>query len=142
MSIGIPDLWPEAVQLTDVVSPLVILRHQAGLLRGRTNNILDAEVKSHSGEEGFGHVFQFVVPALGRKTYTLFEVRHAADLVYPVTVMFEPIKIFDFNGYSWPSANDQTEFTQLLARVFGHPKTVGVIHSLLAQANEQASTSN
>ena len=142
MSIGIPDLWPDAVQLKDVVSPLVILKHQAGLLRSRTSNILDAEVQSRSDAHSSVHVFQFVVPSLRRKSYMLFEVMHSVELVYPVSVIFGPMQNESSFGPEWPIANDQTEFTQLLAKVFCHPKTVGVIHSLLAQANEQAATND
>ena len=42
----IPDLWPAEVAITTVLSPLAILRHQAGQLRRKTKNILEAEVLS------------------------------------------------------------------------------------------------
>jgi len=48
MSIGIPDLWPDEVAFADVVSPLTILRHQAGQLRAKTKGLLEGEIVRHS----------------------------------------------------------------------------------------------
>lgn len=140
MSIAIPDLWPEAVVLTDAVTPLTILKHQAGLLRGRTNNILQAEVISHCEGEEVTHEFQLVVPALARKTYKLFEVCHSRELVYPACVIFHPDEASAGALPNWNSS--QTAFTNELVFVFRHPKVVSIIQSLLAQANEKATSSN
>lgn len=141
MAVAIPDLWPDAVTMKDVVSPLMILRHQAGLLRARSQNVLEAEISSIRGKIDedsdtiYAHLFRIIVPALGRKTYELFEVRHSIDLVYPATVIFAPLA----NQYGPPVAASQTEFTSILAKVFNHPRTISVIQSLLVQANEDTS---
>ncbi len=137
MSIGIPDLWPDAVTLKDVVSPVMILRHQAGLLRGRSQNVLAADVKSHLEDTSVTHEFWLMVPALGRKTFSLFEVQHEIEFVYPAGVRFGPL-----TQESFKLCDSQEAFTQLLAEVFRNHRTVSVIQSLLAKANEQAATHN
>ena len=132
MSIGIPDLWPAEVAFTDVVSPLMILRHQAGLLRDRSQNVLEAVVTSHVGEVDVVHEFSIVVPALARKSYSMFRVTHQFDQVYPAGIQFGPMTSDRFEFFS-----NQEAFTRFLAEVFRHPRTVSVIQSQLAQINER-----
>ena len=136
MSIGIPVLWPAEVAFTDVVSPLMILRHQAGLLRSRSQNVLEAEVKSRQEDGAVLHEFSIVVPALSRKSYSMFTVKHQIDEVYPAGIQFGPLTQDGFNDFP-----NQEAFTHFLAEVFRHPRTVSVIQSQLAQINERAELS-
>jgi len=85
----IPDLWPTDVTLPDVLSPATLLRYQAGQLRAKTRNLLEAEIETVPGENEVTIEFYVVAPALDRYRYLLFSVRHRPDLVYPATIVAE-----------------------------------------------------
>lgn len=140
MASAIPDLWPEDVA-TDVVTPLVIMRHQAGLLRLRTKNILEADVmSSESGTESIVHDFQIVVPALNRYRVSLFSVEHGRLMPYPVTVradgVFSHPSLSFINRSDTADATTQSQFTELLKQVFESPSVRSVIHSMIALVKE------
>ena len=70
MQSEIPDLWPAEVGRVQVITPLLILRHQAGLLRQRSMNLLEAEVTTESDSRGpldVAHYLELVV-AVARPT--------------------------------------------------------------------------
>lgn len=135
MATAIPDLWPQDVVVSDVVSPLVIMRHQAGLLRQRTKNILEAEITTTALEGGrVQHEFQIVAPALDHYRLSLFRVEHRLSMPYPVKI-YAPI--FD-DGFPLPhaTASSQIEFLELIQTVFTSDSTKVAIQSLIAQVNE------
>jgi hypothetical protein len=134
-AVEIPDLWPSDVVVIDVVSPAAILRYQAGQLRAKTRNLLEAEVETVPGPSEVEIEFYIVAPALDRYRYLLFSVRHAPELVYPATVVaawFREDEHFEYD----PVAAGQQEFTELIGRVLSSPQTRSVIHSLIARSNE------
>lgn len=127
----IPDLWPKEVSV-DVVTPLAVLRHQAGLLRKRTNNLLRADVQSERGENEVVHHFELIAPALDHYRYRLFSVRHPFNLVYPSLI--EAPEFDEPEGY--PVASTQGELLDLIKGILQSTRTTSVIHSLIAQINE------
>ena len=141
----IPDLWPEDVQPLTVLTPLAILRFQAGQLRQRTNGLLEADVQSSERVDGrMQHSLDLIAPALNRYRYRLFTVDHEQQMVYPVRVDFpEEEDIKDPTG-EWRSlkmpgsewATTQDEFLKKIARILQSPRVRSVIHSLLARTNE------
>ncbi|MGH7171820.1 MAG: hypothetical protein ACRELG_16205 [Gemmataceae bacterium] len=141
----IPDLWPEDVQPLTVLTPLAILRFQAGQLRQRTNGLLEAEVQSSERVDSrMQHSFDLIAPALNRYRYRLFTVDHEQQMVYPVRVDFpeqESVEDPPRGGRSlklpasdW--ATTQDEFLKEIARILQSPRVRSVIHSLLARSNE------
>jgi hypothetical protein len=137
---AIPDLWPEYVTQTSVISPLRILRHQAAQLGKRTNHVLEAEVFTQPANEGeYGpdrvcHFFELIVPQLNRYRYRLFQAVHAIDAVYPV-------RVYQADGPQG-NADTQQEFIQKVTEVLSSPRTRGIIQSLLARLSEQEQTDN
>lgn len=135
MANAVPDLWPESVDV-DVISPLVILRHQATALRKRTKNLLEADIHTstlepHPASDPFDddarvqHELRIVVPALDRYSYSLLRVWHRSSLPYPVTIV------------GWGTAASEDEFMDLLSKALASPDTMSIIHSLIAQTNER-----
>ncbi len=133
MSNAIQDLWPDDVVVADVLSPLTIMRHQAGQLRARTKNLLEGEVKTSAAGNGKQHEFYVVAPALNRYRYLLFKVEHADEMVYPAKIIADCL-VDPYEGF--PSAPGQQEFVALLKDVMSDSSTKTVIHSLIAQINE------
>jgi hypothetical protein len=78
------DLWPD-LDLASTVTPLSILREQAGLLGKRTRGALRGEVETWSARDRISHSFNVVVPSLGGYKYTLFQIHHY-PAGYPVYV--------------------------------------------------------
>ena len=81
------DLWPEDINIPDLIAPVTILKEQASLLGTKTNNVVKAEVttsKPRLSEEGkFYYVFYLVAPALNNYYYELFAITHGVEL-YPL----------------------------------------------------------
>lgn len=139
MSIGIPDLWPDEVAFADVVSPLTILRHQAGQLRAKTKGLLEGEIVSTDEQEDLvSHEFYVVAPSLNRYRYLLLTIQHSKELVYPVTVVANEFQRLDdaFEFTESRSAAGQQEFTELLQQVIGSSRAKTAIHALVAKINE------
>ena len=135
MPLEIPDLWPPEVAQVNVLTPLLILRHQAGLLRQRSSNVLEADVVTEQNNHGrwnVCHSLDLVVPALDRLQVRLLNVRHNKVMVYPAH-----LNEADFATVSRETcSNSQSEFIQKLGNVLRSDDVRSVIESLLAQANE------
>src|SRR5258706_9181785 len=77
------DLWGE-IAAPEIRIPVGILREQASLLGPKTQNLVEASVKTDwSKGDNFVHTFLLVVPALDNYAYCLFRVSHGVSL-YPV----------------------------------------------------------
>jgi hypothetical protein len=133
VSTEIPDLWPTDVTVPDVLSPATILRYQAGQLRVKTRNLLEAEIETVPGENEVKIEFYVVAPALDRYRYLLFSVRHDPQLVYPATIVAECLR--QIPG-PYPKAEGQQHFTALIGQVLSSRETRSVIHSLIARSND------
>ena len=109
-----------------MVPPATILREQAALLREKTNQLVEGDVRSYSVDDSpklpFRHDFNVVVPSLGNWRYRLFTVVHGVEL-YPLRVQA-----------SFDTFECQTEeqFTEVLRQVLADPTTLKVVSSLVA----------
>ena len=138
MTLEIPDLWPPEVAQVKVLTPLLILRHQAGLLRQRSANLLEADVVTRFDQERHVDVFHsldVIVPALDRLQVSLACVRHNKIRVYPAYLDREECT----NRSEQNRCSTQAEFVRKLGELLGSEDTRSVIESLLAQANEAIS---
>ena len=136
MTIEIPDLWPPEVARVKVLTPLLILRHQAGLLRKRSANVLEAEVTTLIDSDRHldaNHSLDVLVPAMDRFQVRLLTVFHSKLKVYPAYISAEHS---EYGRNDEGRCNSQAEFIQKLGEVLTSPDTRSVIESLLAQATE------
>lgn len=126
------DLWPE-IETENIVTPLAILRFQAGQLRTKTKGLIEAEVRSFIHENG--HVFHnlvIIAPALNRYEYVVATFGHDADLVYPVGVSIEgPTK--------GRSCSSQDELLDAVSELLRSQRVRAVITSLIAQSRDGTS---
>jgi hypothetical protein len=139
MTLTIPDLWPSDVAVTEVLTPLAILRYQAGQLRAKSKGLLEAEVTTETvDEDRTAHLYlELVAPALDRYRYRLLHAWHANDFVYPVNVQSnvrdEP---FLPPGSQPPVAATQEQFLELVGAILSSSKAKSVVQSLIAQSND------
>jgi len=138
MASTIPNLWPDGIKTT-VLTPLVILRHQAADLEQRTSGILRGEVRSVEGDDTVEHQFDIVAPALGYE-HRILKVQHAKEMIYPARVQADAL------GARPPqppnTVMDDEEFINWLAEVLRSGSMKAVILSLIARANEQTKSSD
>lgn len=121
----IRSLWPDDIGQSDLVTPVAIMREQAGLLGEKTRNLVTAEVMS-SSEQGFiYHNFSLEARALSYR-FQLFRVVHQIAL-YPLTVTS--------GGKSWKCATE-AEFRQVLGEILGSDETKTIVKALIAQSRE------
>lgn len=128
---SIPDLWPQEIVFTPVLSPLTILRHQAELLGEKSRGVLKAEVKTGGAGAELFHELRLIAPALDNYSKPLLEVRHASDLPYPCQVLSDAFEQDD-HDVSSPDA-----LMRAVARALSSGVTRSLINSLLARISEQ-----
>jgi hypothetical protein len=129
------DLWPE-LNLAAAVTPLSILREQAGLLGKRTRGVLKGEVETWNPGSDIAHSFNIVVPSLGGYKYTLFSIHHPPT-GYPVYVDMAleasssggiPIEVV-------VRMSDENEFRNWLRHIFHSDEVKRIVENLYAQAS-------
>ena len=137
----IPDLWPDDVAAPSILTPLAILKFQAGQLRQRTKGLLEADIQTQEKVNGglhLQHSFDLIAPALNRYRYRLFTVEHDGEMVYPVTVYAEgvgfPADEIIFEQHA--SAATQDQFLGFIAQILKADQVRSVIQSLIARSNE------
>jgi hypothetical protein len=123
----IPDLWPESLEIINVVPPVAILRQQGALLGERTQNLVFGEVHpSEVSENQFEYDFDLMAPVLGEYRYRLFSIRHGLSL-YPVEILL--------GGTETPlRAASKEQFIEHLRSVLSSHETQRVVGALLAQS--------
>jgi hypothetical protein len=130
------DLWPD-LNLAAIVTPLSILREQAGLLGKRTRGVLKGEVETSNSGGRISHSLSIVVPTLGGYKYTLFSIHHFAT-GYPVYVDMEP-GTFAGIPIEKPTFDkeiaDEDQFRDWLRDTFHSDKVKRIIENLYAQAS-------
>jgi hypothetical protein len=117
------DLWGD-IQPLAVRTPVSILRQQAALLGNKTQNMVEAKVRSVVEAGEFYHSFNLVVPSLDSYTYRLFAVHHGPEL-YPVTFS------------RGEELRTEEEFVEWLRKRLSSDETRKIVGSLLAQASGQ-----
>jgi hypothetical protein len=145
----IPDLWSENIRV-DVLTPIVILRSQEGLLSKKTQGILEAKVTTTATKELVQHQLDLIAPALNRYRETLLTVTHRPERVYPVRVAAECLQSprTELEAPDWirrqkggpppgtRDANNQDELIDLLRIILRSSQVVAAIESLIARSNE------
>ncbi len=140
------DLWPD-LNLASTVTPLSILREQAGLLGKRTKGVLKGEVETWNTGGRISHAFNVVVPSLGGYKYTLFRIHHYPT-GYPVYVDMtaktlpseETVSIVVENSFiemrsSSGEIADEDAFRNWLRITFHSDEVKRIVESLFAQAS-------
>ncbi len=153
------DLWPDAIDVTFTVPPVVILKEQASLLADRTQGIVRGEVESTAepAEQTddyledtlpadmrviHAHTFYLVAPALEGYRYALLSVRH--DFApYPCAVSFHPLPEGISTKRTFPYAVTEVKspglFVEWLEAALSRNETIRVILALIARVEHAAS---
>ncbi len=119
---GTDDLWPENIADSKLLTPLTILKEQAGLLGEKTKQRVQGEVVTQATGNLFVHLFYLVAPTLGYK-YELFQVSHGIN--------FYPLVIRHLNNTV--QVTSESAFKENLKTILAEPQTVNAVHSILAQ---------
>ena len=112
MTEKIPDLWPQDFGVTEITTPLHILKRQATALAEKTKGILQGAVQSSimGGGELFTHEFLIKAPIIGGYTYKLLTAYHKISF-YPIQITFHA-KNLAFE------AKDEEGFEATLTQIF------------------------
>lgn len=128
------DLWPDLVFDVDIVTPVGILKEQAALLGPKTNNVVQAGVRSVYIENDFSFRFDLYCLALDYR-YALFTISYPVEL-FPVTLVFN-----DVNAKKDSVIETETAFRDSLRIIFASEKTRKVIDALMVMATGQSEES-
>jgi hypothetical protein len=132
----IQDLWPDDIQVNDVLSPHIIVQEQGNLLGKKTNNIVIGKVKMNTYYDKFQYRF-FLYSSPIDYQYQLFEFEYNPNL-YPVKIRAdeEIMKQFypDEENKREILVNSEAELVEVLKAIFAAPKTRKIITAILAQA--------
>ncbi len=144
------DLWPNDFKIDDIKAPVTLLREQASLLGQKTQNIVEAQVRSlettglsdslemtalEKKAADLRYGFYIVAPALGNYRYKLFTISHDFNL-YPVTFHFDEDIGDEFRqNCEKPILGDsEAKFLNILGKALSSAKTKKVIRALLAES--------
>ena len=126
------DLWPE-IETENIVTPLAILRFQAGQLRIKTKGLLEAEVRTErAGGDWIRHKLVVIAASLDRYEYAIATFTHDATLVYPLHIETDEREL---SG----SCSDQVELLATVSSILRSDKVRSVISSLIAQSRDAGS---
>lgn len=131
------DLWPEDIgPISDLKTPVTILREQGALLGEKTNNLVEVEIVQFEPirPEEFLYAFLIVAPALDNYRYKLFTISYNIN-IYPVTISVDgeiraEINPVDPEGKL--TAESEDDFVEILKKIFSAKKTKRVIGALLS----------
>ncbi|HEX8203776.1 MAG TPA: hypothetical protein VF590_25085 [Isosphaeraceae bacterium] len=147
MAATIPDLWSDDITVK-VLTPLAILRSQAGLLSQKTKGRLKAEVTTATSDKAVQHQGDLIAPAL-RYRHRALAAKHGRDPVYPAIAETECLKpmstsemIAELTQFvpreDWrPRAATEQEFVELVGETLRSVEVRSLIQSLIARINEQ-----
>jgi hypothetical protein len=125
------NLWGELPEMDDTVTPLMIMRDQANVLRDATKGVLVANIETTPLAMGrMRHDFYLVAPLLNNYRHLLFSVEHGIE-AYPVSVT---VTFAHVNPKNKVPCKDQTAFENLLAIILKHKETQSALSSLIANS--------
>ena len=121
------NLWPEFIFHNLVKSPKTILVEQADFLAKNTKNLLTANIKTSTHNDGqFEHTFEIIAPALNSYKYSLFTVYQKDIFLYPCR----------FRGDAEFSIMTEDDLVLKLKDIFTSDGTKKIINSLISQSVE------
>ena len=150
MSATIPDLWPDDIRV-DLLTPLMILRMQAGLLSSKTQGLIIAEVRTTTTDKWVQHQLDLIALPLDHYRVSLLTARHDIGGAYPVTVRSQGFVPKREPGPSSPTASiramfepppdqreaaTQEEFIDLVRQALRSDAIRSRIQSLIVRTNE------
>ena len=151
MSATIPDLWPDDIRV-DLLTPLMILRTQAGLLSSKTQGLIIAEVRTTTTEKWVQHQLDLIAFPLDHYRMTLLTARHGIDAAYPVKVTcqgfvpkqrgFPSVPNFFEPPPNEREAATQEEFIALVREALRSDTIRSRIQSLIVRSNEARPTTS
>lgn len=120
------DFWGE-IAPAQVRTPVSIMREQAALLGKKTQNLIEAVVKTRTTPfDQFTHSFLLLVPPLDGYQYELFRIEHGVEM-YPVTVAA---------GLQVERLDNEQQFVDWLKRKLSDPETKQLIGNLLGMVTK------
>lgn len=144
MADSIPNLWSDDISINSL-TPLAILRSQAGMLGRLTKGLVEAEVVTETATNDdqkvtiVQHHLDLIAPALGEARYRIVSARHREGMVYPVRVIAEvfnsPMRRMIHQG-PWPEAASEDDFIGWLEEALRSSSVKLILHSLIARSNE------
>jgi hypothetical protein len=137
------DLWPDIKDVPKRKTPNIILEEQASLLKEKTKDIVQAEIKRTSPGTNifrgeivifpFMYVFFIKAPVL-RYKYKLFSI--AYDIfMYPTyfDIDIEITREILGGKQGEINANNEEEYLGILRKIFNSEKTISIIQSIISQ---------
>lgn len=144
MATSIPNLWEGKISRS-VLTPVAILRTQAGNFEAEIGKVLRAEVRSRIQPTESGsvrhHTFDIVAPGLNGYRREVLSAEHADPGAYPVQVRsdFLPTVVHVNQGYVEDqdrTCRNQEHFLKVLGAIFSSERLTTEIESLIAQIND------
>lgn len=128
------NLWGDMPVLDDdTITPLMIMREQANLLRQATHGVLRATISTSPLALGkMRHSFYLVAPLLNDYRHLLFSVEHGIE-PYPAKVEFK-------QAPKGAPCKSQEAFENLLGLILKHPDTRKAVSSLVKNSKAAKST--
>ena len=136
------DLWPDFKEVPKKKTPNIILEGQASLLKLKTQDIVQAEVKRSPGSTYFRgefiqlpFIYEFFIkaPVLKYK-YKLFSIAYDI-LLYPTyfDIDREIEKEILKGNQGQINANNEEEYREILKKIFNSQKTTAIIQAIISQ---------
>jgi len=122
------DFWPDDIGLSELRTPVSLLREQAAALGEKTKNVVTGEVTSNSQGELFLHALFLVAPAINYR-YQLLTIRHP--------LVFYPMAVTTPGSSSWITVGSEEGFVAWLKSVLASDNTKRVVQALIAQSQGQ-----
>lgn len=122
----IPDLWPDEIEVGNIIAPVAILKRQAELLGEKTQNLVQGKVETRIRKKSVMHSFYIVAPALDDYQVRLLIVCHNHRL-YPLKLVASASS-FDIHS--------DKELIEVLRGVLTSEETKRIIRSLIIQSQK------
>ncbi|RLC13043.1 MAG: hypothetical protein DRI57_17030 [Deltaproteobacteria bacterium] len=147
------DLWPENLAANRIKSPVTILKEQASLLGQKTQNAVQAQVRSIEADyQGYWETltekemklryeFCILAPGLGNYRYKLFTISHNVDL-YPVIFNLDEGVAGEMEDDRFEKrgtevlAKSEKEFSDMLKEILRSERTKEIIQVLFSQSTD------
>ncbi|PWK28570.1 hypothetical protein LV89_00774 [Arcicella aurantiaca] len=125
MTIKTENLWPDFSVEETVISPKTILEEQIQFLGKGTKNVLTANIRTETFENGeIKNIFQLVAPKLDGYKYTLFTLTQKDIRPFPCK----------FDGEKTFSIKNKETLIERLRVVFNSDETKEIIKILISQS--------